>query len=373
MHTPQAILKRLGLGTLASAYGYFVTATLQLVSLPVLVHAWGADVYGKWLMITTLPTYLTLFDLGFSTTATIVMGRKVGRGDYDGARAVFRSVLVLSTSISVGLAVIAMISTFFLPEWIAQRGFLDSQSAHAIPLLVLYSAAILQTAIISAGLRSTGNYAVGTFFSDNITLTEGLLAVVAAMVGGGFIGAATVLLAGRLIGLGLLSLFLRSQVPWLGLSYKGASLEEIRKLFGPSISISLLPVGLGVSLQGIVVVIGIVLSPAMAAVFASTRTICRFAVQIAATVNRASVPELSHAIGGGRKEIIALILLANVVTAALFILPANIILAIFGRQIVYVWSLGKIDPPNALIIIISAGILFHACWWNTATLLTAIG
>src|SRR5262249_55407939 len=267
----------------------------------------------------------------------------------------------------------ALVSMFFLPALIARSGFLDAVQAYAIPLIICYAAAVLQTTIVSSGLRSTGHYAEGTFFADSITLTEGLIVVVAALVGAGIAGAAAILLSARLVGVVLLILFLKRRVPWLGVTYHGASLNEIRRLFEPSVSLSLMPMGLAVSLQGTIAVIGLALSPVLAATFSSGRTICRLAAQVAATVSRASVPELSHAIGGRRPDIIAMILLANVVTVALFILPVSIFLAIFGSDIVRIWSLGKIQPSHELMMLISAGVLFHACWWNAANLLVATG
>ncbi len=85
---------------LANAGSIFWITVLQIVTVPVLVHAWGVNAYGVWLMITTIPTYFALSDLGFAAAATSDMTIAFARGERHRVVVTFQSVLLLGVAIS---------------------------------------------------------------------------------------------------------------------------------------------------------------------------------------------------------------------------------------------------------------------------------
>ncbi|THD09540.1 hypothetical protein [Metallibacterium scheffleri] len=64
-HVTRRILHGLG----ANAYGQLVAVVIQLAGVPILLHAWGTQLYGEWLILAAIPTYLLMADLGFSQSA----------------------------------------------------------------------------------------------------------------------------------------------------------------------------------------------------------------------------------------------------------------------------------------------------------------
>ena len=54
---------RIARGLAANIAGTVLTVIIQLVSVPVLLGAWGVDVYGEWLILSAVPLYLALSDL----------------------------------------------------------------------------------------------------------------------------------------------------------------------------------------------------------------------------------------------------------------------------------------------------------------------
>ncbi|MFC8316662.1 hypothetical protein ACFUEJ_24125, partial [Gordonia sp. NPDC057258] len=52
---------------LAHGLGQAVSVFAQIVSVPLFLSVWGAAKYGEWILISTIPTYLALSDLGLST------------------------------------------------------------------------------------------------------------------------------------------------------------------------------------------------------------------------------------------------------------------------------------------------------------------
>ena len=53
----------------ATALGPVVTAIVQIVSVPLFLHVWGVKLYGEWLIMSAIPTYLALSDMRFATAA----------------------------------------------------------------------------------------------------------------------------------------------------------------------------------------------------------------------------------------------------------------------------------------------------------------
>ena len=59
-HVTRRILHGLG----ANAYGQLVAIVIQLAGVPILLHAWGTQLYGEWLILAAIPTYLSMTDFG---------------------------------------------------------------------------------------------------------------------------------------------------------------------------------------------------------------------------------------------------------------------------------------------------------------------
>ena len=64
---PDSIVRRSIRGIGATALGPVVTSIIQLGSVPLLLHAWGAAKYGDWLLLSAVPSYLTFSGLGSET------------------------------------------------------------------------------------------------------------------------------------------------------------------------------------------------------------------------------------------------------------------------------------------------------------------
>ena len=75
------VTRRILHGLSANAYGQLVVIVIQLAGVPILLHAWGTQLYGEWLILAAIPTYLSMADLGFSQSAGNDMTARMARGD----------------------------------------------------------------------------------------------------------------------------------------------------------------------------------------------------------------------------------------------------------------------------------------------------
>src|SRR5579863_7074061 len=97
------VARRLVRGFGAAALGPIVTTIVQLVSVPVLLHYWGTVKYGDWLLLSAIPSYLTLSDLGFGDASGSDMTMRVASGDRQGALETFQSSWVLLSLVSLAV------------------------------------------------------------------------------------------------------------------------------------------------------------------------------------------------------------------------------------------------------------------------------
>ena len=67
--TPTERQRRIRRGFAANIAGNGVTVLGQLLTVPVLLSAWGTATYGEWLVLAAIPTYVALSDLSFSRVA----------------------------------------------------------------------------------------------------------------------------------------------------------------------------------------------------------------------------------------------------------------------------------------------------------------
>ena len=74
----------------ANGFGQLVTMGTQLLLTPLFFRQWGAALYGEWLILSAIPAYLALADLGVSSAAGNEMAMRAGAGNHAGAQQTFR-------------------------------------------------------------------------------------------------------------------------------------------------------------------------------------------------------------------------------------------------------------------------------------------
>src|SRR5258708_37060979 len=147
----------------ATALGPVVTAIIQLGTVPLLLHAWGAAKYGDWLLLSAVPSYLTFSNMGFGDASGSDMTMRVAAGDRDGALRTFQSSWVLLTSVSVFMMLLASATVWWIPwqRWLQLSSLSNFQAATVMVLLCAYEIVSQQMIDSESGCRVAGNFATG--------------------------------------------------------------------------------------------------------------------------------------------------------------------------------------------------------------------
>ncbi len=294
-----SIRKRLVAGFGATALSPFLTAAVQLGTVPLLLRSWGATRYGDWVVLTAIPTYFALVDLGFGNASGSDMTYRVAQGDREGALRTFQSSWILLTVVSCAALILVSSTVWFVPwrRWFHLATISNSEAAMLLLICATFALLTQQTSVLESGFRCDGNFAAGTFWYAIQKFAEAFIVTAIAVMGGSLVAAAFGYLISRLVGTFAYGVLLFHRTPWLRIGVKHARISAIKALARPAGGFVALPLGYAVSLQGFVLVIGVLLGPVAAATFATIRTVTRLNFQVANTIGRAVWPELSCAFG----------------------------------------------------------------------------
>jgi O-antigen/teichoic acid export membrane protein len=295
------VRSRLLRGLSATALGPLITAAIQLGSVPILLYALGTPKYGDWLVLSAIPSYLGLADLGLGDASGSDMTVRVAAGDRDGALRTFQSSWILVSAICLIPLLAAMLLTGYIP-W-ARLLKLSTVSGHDAGTVILLLAAYIlvgqQSGVLESGYRADGNFATGASLLAVFRLVEAVASTAVGIATKGLIAMALALLVTRSACVLVYLVVLLHKSPWLSLGFRHASWRTIRQLARPSLAFMALPAGQALSLQGATILIGSQLGSVAVVVFSTTRTVARIPFQVFNSLSIALWPELSRAFGSG--------------------------------------------------------------------------
>jgi O-antigen/teichoic acid export membrane protein len=367
------VRSRLRKGFSANIYNQFVTVIVQLVGVPILLHAWGAQLYGEWLILFAIPAYLSMTDLGFSQSAANDMTARVACGDRAGALSVFQSLIALVYLSITIVFILSSLLVFGLPleKWINAGALRIVEVRWVLWLLAAEVFARLPDGINHAGFRSTGDYSFHVVLHGTMRLIQFASLWLAALNGGGLVAAAAAFFGVRLIGTVAFALLLKQRHPWLIYGLRHADRIELRRLFKPALANVAIPLAQGLNIQGMVLAVGAVLGPIAVVVFSTLRTLTRLVLQIVYSVSHAAEPELAAAYGS-KDRALGKSLFVNTLSAGLWLAVfAAAGLALFGDSILSIWTHGKVAMDRMLFAWLLASSVASVLWYGSLIALKA--
>ena len=348
----------------ATVLGPIVTIFVQLINVPVMLRYWGAHLYGEWLLISTIPAYLLLTDLGFGSVAGSDMTMRVHADDREGAIETFQSTAALVLSISLALALLLYVVIFLLPihRFLHLSSMSPRETQITLLFLCLNCLVILQWGVITAAYRCAGKYALGMVSVNVIRILEGISFLILLVWHAGPVQLSMLMLGISIVGSGWL-LFLKIRlIPWLPLGVRHAKWQRVRELWKPAIAYMAFPTGSALSLQGMTMMVGLVLGPLAVAVFNPMRTLSRPVFQLTDAVKNSVWQEISAAIGQRNWDLARKLHRSACQVSILIALLVSIALAISGARIFALWTHGRIVMDVTTFYILLAVVFLNSVW-----------
>lgn len=279
-----------------------VTAAIQLGPVPVLLHAWGPAKYGTWLILSAIPSYFALSNLGFGDASGSDMTVRVAAGDKRGALETYQSSWVLLSVVSLILAMLAAVAVWIVPwsHWVKLAGVSSVKASSVILVFGIYILISQQGGIMESGFRCDGHFATGTIFITALRLVEVVVGTVIGVVTGDLTWAALGYLMTRSVAIVVYGFLLHQKSPWLCLGFRYATVSRLKELAAPALGFIALPLATAISIQGFTLMIAAVRGPLAVTAFSTLRTLTRVNFQLMAVISFAIWPELSRAFGEGK-------------------------------------------------------------------------
>jgi O-antigen/teichoic acid export membrane protein len=267
-------------------------------------------------------------------------------------------------AISAGVSALAVCAGYLLPlgRWLKVASMSQREFRGVLLLLICYALGSLQTTLTASGFRCDGNYAIAALLLNILKLFEALGVAAAVALGARPVLAAIFLVIVRWGGLVLLCLVMRHRSPWITWGVKHANRASIRQMARPACAFMAFPLGNALSIQGMLVVVGVVLGPLAVTVFSTTRTLTRVGFLILETIKQSIWPEMSAAFGAKNWAYARKLHGKACQVSVLLCAAAVLFLAIFGPRIYVVWTHGSVKFEPTLFYVLLAVIIADSLW-----------
>lgn len=365
--------KRLVRGFGANAYGQAVTAIVQILGVPILLHSWGKELYGEWLILFAIPSYLSMTDLGFSQSAANDMTARAGRDDREGALKVFQSLAIMVyILVGIGLALSAA-ALYLLPlqDWLHFKLISGDEAKLILWLLSAQVLISLLNGVNHAGFRAAGEYALHVGLTNTVRLLQFVSVWLIALAGGKLLAASILFCAVWVMASPALAVLLVRRHRWLSFGMKYASWSELRRLFKPAMANIAFPASQALNVQGMILVVGAVLGPVAVVIFSTLRTLTRLVFQLVVAVGNATEPELAAAYGMRNHRLISALFINQLRAAFWLAAIASVALAASGNLILRLWTHGQIFMQPTLFSFLLISGLASTLWFGSLNALKA--
>lgn len=337
----------------AIAFGK-LSYTLQIFcSVPLFLSHWGQQRYGEWLVLSAIPTWMSMSDVGFGTVAANEMVLRCSRGDKRGARQCLHSAWAAMLCLMVLGALVLLPISFFV-NWRALLR-LNLSSAHEIAVTIaLLGVTVLLAFPLEIGrgmLRSEGRAAEASFLYVFKPIADLCAIYIGLAIKSGITGVSFALLISQAAFvtafIGIASL----RSPELRLGVRECAKSEMRYLLTKGVAFCLFPLGNSLCIQGSLLAVNAALGPAQVVIFGTVRTLTRSGYQLMTVIYAAVLPEMGRLMGAKDWARARRLHRISVYTAMAFAIGMLVLLGVFGPRLYSLWTAKVLTIDRSLLLL----------------------
>lgn len=363
-----SIKRRIIKGIGANGFGQVVTLLIQLASVPIMIHAWGVELYGEWVTLSALPAYLVLSNIGLTSTAGNSLAMLAEKNEPQHMQEIYQSTWVMVNAVSFGVLALlaAIILNFNLKSVFDFKLTSNSEFNFTLIVLLLNVAMSMQTGIFEIAFRAIKKNPFAIFFSALIRLFEWVTATIIVLRGESFLIVAIGMSVIRVLGNLCFWFVLQNSRSPLKVGIRYASFKHIKQLLRPALASMCFPLGLSLSMQGMILLINNQIGSAAVTLFSVYRTFTRVPVQIGNSITQAVAPEISYLTGNNELTKAKRLIMKTLLNCVALGLLTTLAILFMGEYVIDLWVSKKIEHnENLLIVLAFAGfthIILQPVW-----------
>jgi O-antigen/teichoic acid export membrane protein len=368
-----SVKRRLTLGFISNWISKLASTIIQLIQVPVFLHFWAVPVYGEWMILNSIPSYLSFSNIGFGTVAGNEMTMMVAREDRQGALRVFQSCWWFIAMICSAVIALLSLVLYYIPA--ARLLKIHNISPSDAKWIIFYLGVSVMLGqfeqLLQSAYRCIGRYPYGSFIKSVFSLSAFACMILAVAFRAGPRFTALVFACANVTGTAILCFLVRRDIPWIEYGWKHASFAEIRALARPAIAFMGFPIGNALNLQGTLLAVGYALGPTAVVVFGTARTVSRVALQMVQMVNGTFEPEMSIAYGAGNYPLVRSLLRRACQLALIVAVVIVLGMMSVGPWFLHHWTGGHVPPSRVLLGILLLVVVLYALWSTSSVLMTS--
>ena len=291
------MFKRLCQGIGANFLGQIINIASRIVLVPLFLLAWGADIYGEWLLLSSMVAYLSLTEMGAQLYIVNRMTQAYAQRDNEQFCRILHTGLALFLIIPLAVFIIFIAVIFFFnPASLLHI----TRTSHGVVMLVLAILAFQFVISLPQSVLLRVYFAVEMLPRGVMLINLMLLMSLILVAGGLWLGWGMVAIAIlQVIPYGLIAIIALRDLNRKFPQFQILSLKEANFSFGlsfikPSLHFFLIQLSQVFSIQGIVLVVGLVLGPVQVVIFSTMRTIVNLIKSFFEQVSHAAWPEMTR-------------------------------------------------------------------------------
>jgi O-antigen/teichoic acid export membrane protein len=371
---PKNLAGRLLSNSVAAAIGKFLLFIQHIALVPIFLAQWGADYYGEWLVISAIPSLLSMSDIGITTASVNKFILRYSDGEVRLAtRAIVSAFIFLGLLLAAILVIEAIIFCFF-SSVLLETNFVSArqQSLTIICLTIVVLCNLISSlteSVFRVRLKSHLSLHINSaYHASNIIVTAFVL-----WFGGGILTLAFCLMFASILFATMKNFYafriLEPNLPW-------QQCGDFKADFLPSMSkgfyYSLVPLFQGFYRQGLLLVIRGSIGPGAVATFATMRTLLNAVTQLLGLVNQGFFPELQLAFAEKNNQRAKSIYRVALLLGGGGGLLGVLILGFAGDTIYSLWTKNQIEMPMEVWWILVVAAICNCFWWTSGMVFRAI-
>lgn len=358
-------------GLSANAFGQIVGILTQVVQFPVLLSLYGVNLAGEWLLLSSIPAYIALSDIGISNVAANAICMSVASGALDKAREVLHSLCRFIVAVSILMFGI-VIAVAFLADWSSLLGFtvIDSLSASLIIAVLSIGAVVSLSSGVFYGVYRGCGFGVRIITMMNLGRLVDLVALICVwLLELNPLQFALILFSLRVIFIVILMMDSARICSKLPLGFRLGSWLNVRDLMRPAISFMMFPIGNAFYFQGLSFVVNATMGAPGVVVYNICRVVSRLVPMVTQVLRQTLWLEYPGLFATNQFAHIRRIQRSAAGLTWLLILLSLIFFLILGPEIVAVWTAGAVEVDRLLLLLFALVAALNAMWNMNSTIL----
>ncbi|WP_452232345.1 lipopolysaccharide biosynthesis protein [Lacinutrix sp. MEBiC02595] len=360
---------------ISSVFSKFSQTILRVIQIPLLIYFLGVDDFGRWTVLYTIPSWLTLANFGFGTVASNQITMLVADNKLTEAIKTYASTFFLLLIIFI---VGSLLTTLIIPvvNWdlllktnnIASR---NTEFSHAVIFMSISVFLSFFYGLLGSAFRAKRKMHRQIYISTLLPWLNLGAMIISLSITKRFDYLSFALLFSNIIYAIIFYSLSKKTFPSLVLSGKYIDTNLFKLLFKKGIAFQAMPLGNALNIQGSIIIIQFILGPAAVALFSTLRTLINIIKQVIDIINQSTWSELSYLIGEKNYIKASKIHAFGISVAIIMAILGCIFLLFFGEFIYNIWTDNQITLPFMLLLTMLASIPLNALWVTSSVVLMA--